>query len=161
MRLGMNIKKVIYTLLPMTMTFGTHNVSAATPMSIKHDITFATLNTTVNSHQPNNLIAATISDGKYKGAQLQGKLYTTNIEGTDKISLRFNSLQIKGEPKPLKIAAYAIDVHTAQTALNSKVTAEYFHKNGALFAESFIQAYSKNPYSVKINSGTDIGILFY
>lgn len=143
------------------------NVSAkSNPISIDAgDITFATLNTVVDGDQPNHLIGATIIDGKYKGAKLHGKIISTKSTAgnPDRVSLNFTSMDVDGTSKPVEIAAYAIDVNTAHTALNGKVSPEYLQHNGVILAASFLQSYARdNNHSApfKINSGTDVGILF-
>src|SRR5579871_6832751 len=77
------------------------------------DITFATLNSSVNGERPNHLIDATVIEGKYKGAKLHGTLTTTKSESgnLDRISLHFTSMNADGKSKPVEITAYAIDVN--------------------------------------------------
>lgn len=123
------------------------------------------------------MIEATITNGKYKGAKLNGEL--VNVQGPPKIALKkhrliFTSMRISGKPKPIKITAYAIDPDTARTAVTSKVGKDYLDRNGSILAVSFVQSYSKPwypesndnptkaimPARVKIDSGTNIGILF-
>jgi intracellular multiplication protein IcmE len=129
-------------------------------------ITFATLNTVVNSDQPNHLIDATIIDGTYKGSKLHGKIITAKSESgeTDRITLNFTSMDMRGKSKSIKISAYAIDANTARTALAGKVSSEYLQHNGAILAASFLQSYAQdNDHSlqkVKIDSDADIGVLF-
>lgn len=143
-------------------------------------INLAVLNTAVDNKQQDNhtSIEATITDGKYKGAKLNGEL--VHVQGIPKIALKqhrliFTSMRVKGISKPLKIIAYAIDSDTAHTALASRVDEGYLERNGLILAVSFIQSYSKPwghpksydnqikaimPARVKIDSGTNIGILF-
>ncbi len=163
----MHVKKI--SVLAIAIFLISINVSAkSNPISLEAgDITFATLNTLVDGDQSSHLIDATIIDGNYKGAKLHGKIISTKSNGgdPDRVSLTFTSMNINGKSKPVKIAAYAIDVDTARTALRGKVSHEYLQQNGVILAASFIQSYARNnnhtaPLKVKINAGTDVGILF-
>jgi hypothetical protein len=166
------MKKISLFVLASTLLINTVSAEPNSTSPETSDITFATLNTTVDG-KSNHLINATVTDGKYKGSKLYGKLVTTKGEpGTpDRTSLNFTSMNVDRKSKPLDISAYAIDASTAHTALRSKVSHEYLQQNGITLAASLIQSYgqkenpslpnhSKNSYPVKINVGTDIGILF-
>lgn len=170
---GLNMKKILLYVLASTFFF--INTVSATPnsKSIKTSgITFAILNTTVDG-KPKHLIDATITEGKYKGSKLHGKLVTLKGEpgNPDRTSLNFTSIDVDGKTKPLQSAAYAIDIDTARTVLNSKISHEYLQHNGIILAASLIQSYSqksnpsspdysKNLNSVKIDASTEIGVLF-
>lgn len=139
------------------------------------DISFATLNTMVSNTQTHQLVDATITQGEWQGATLHGELIASKNKDfdSDKISLQFTSMEIPGHANPLKITAYAIDSDTARTVLKTKISPNYWRRNGVTLAVSFIQSYSQNnpalngrsqnpnaPMKIKINAGTQMGILF-
>lgn len=134
-------------------------------------ITFATLDTDVDSDKP-DLVTATIQKGKYKGAILHGEL-THRLGQSDQYQLIFTSMTYHKNPKPIKISAYAIDADTARTALTNNVNDENFNRHGQILSTSFLQGNSESdgdvysPHNstasaskVKIGSGKNIGVLF-
>ncbi len=117
-------------------------------------ILIAKLNSSINSSQPDKLITATIVDGKYKGAALQGKFTASS----DK--LVFTKIHLNKSPAE-SINAYAIDPSTARTALKAKVAANYLQSNADILAKSFIQGYStKNTTNIELHKNALIGVLF-
>jgi len=136
------------------------------------NIMFATLNTVVNGDHPDELIDATVIEGRYKGAKLHGKLITTKSESDDlnRMNLLFTSMDVPGESKPINITAYAIDADTARTALTNKVSPDYLQHNSVILAASFLQSNTYNSdhslrgypkkKKIQINSGTNIGIIY-
>lgn len=170
---------VVLGILVSSLCVSANSKNLNSDISLVGTINIAVLNTAVDNKQQSDhtLIEATITDGKYKGAKLNGEL--VNVPGPPKVALNqhrliFTSMRISGERSPIKINAYAIDPDTARTALTSKVDKDYLDRNGSILAVSFVQSYSKPwylesndnptkaimPARVKIDSGTNMGILF-
>ncbi|WP_440992945.1 TrbI/VirB10 family protein [Cysteiniphilum litorale] len=101
------------------------------------DILIAVIDTSVNSDQPNTPVLAHIVVGPYKHAKLLGSF----VREEDKLVVKFNTLSIENYAKSIAINAYAIDQHTAQTALASDVDHHYVLRYGSLFAASFLQGF--------------------
>ncbi|WP_440616502.1 TrbI/VirB10 family protein [Cysteiniphilum sp. 6C5] len=101
------------------------------------DILIAVIDTSVNSDQPNTPVLAHIVVGPYKHAKLLGSF----VREEDRLVVRFNTLSIENHAKSISINAYAIDQHTAQTALASDVDHHYVLRYGSLFAASFLQGF--------------------
>ena len=148
------------------------NSNSNVPLIKVGTINFAVLDTAVSNEKPlHTTVQATIAEGKYKGAKLTGELMDTQESPNVVLKqhrLIFSKMHLNGELKPIKIFAYAIDPDTARSASSNKVDSKYLSNNGSTLAVSFVQSYSKpwyqksndNPTKVKINSGTNIGILF-
>lgn len=101
------------------------------------DILVATIDTAVNSDQPNTPVMATIATGRFKNAKLLGSF--TRVD--DRVIIQFNTLSAKDLLQSVSINAYAIDQNTAQTALATDVDHHYLLRYGSLFAASFLQGF--------------------
>lgn len=101
------------------------------------DILVATIDTAVNSDQPNTPVMATIATGRFKNAKLLGSF--TRVD--DRVIIQFNTLSAKDLLQSVSINAYAIDQNTAQTALATNVDHHYLLRYGSLFAASFLQGF--------------------
>lgn len=104
-------------------------------------ILFASLETAINSDEPGPIMAK-ITQAPYKDAKLVGKIELPPNDG-EKITLKFETLNIPNEPTSTKINAVAIDPDTARTALASKVDHHYLLRWGTLFSSAFLSGYSK------------------
>jgi hypothetical protein len=169
---------IIIFSLSISVSAKSENLDANTSFTQTDMINFDALDTTVSNEKPeHSLVQASIINGKYKGAKLSGELI--NIQEPAKSTLKryaltFSKISLNSGAQPIKISAYAIDPDTAHTALSSKVGDKYLIKNGRTLAVSFIQSYSTSlhpkvkdhsvntiePTKVKINSGTNIAVLF-
>ena len=148
------------------------NLHLNKPMIKSGTVLFAVLDTAVNSDNLNSLVGATIAEGKYKGAKLNGKLTTIKNESEqlNRFNLNFTAMKINGWPKTINIIAYAIDPDTARTVLASKVDYNYLQRYKTILAASFLQSYTKifkaaSPNTdtlstLNIKSGSRVGILF-
>lgn len=101
-------------------------------------ITFATLNTSINSDEPGPVLA-TITDGPLKGSRMLGTLQLQK----EKVMLTFNSVNIPGVDATVPLNVVAVDPNTARTAIASNVDNHYLLKYGALFASTFLTSYSQ------------------
>ena len=114
----------------------------ARPVIVKAGtILFGILETSVNSDEPGPILAKIIQP-PFKDAKLIG---TMQIPGdkAEKITLKFDTLNIPNEPLSSKINAVAIDPDTARTALATDVNHHYLLKWGTLFGSAFLEGYSK------------------
>lgn len=122
-------------------------------------VTFARLETPVEGENPKQIITATIIDGKFKGAKIQGKLISVdNKQATT--TLVFNLMSIEGKDTlSKKITAYAIDFDTARVAIVTEAEFPWLKRRSLDMATSFL----KNNYinqKLKMGIGSDFGILF-
>lgn len=101
------------------------------------DISFAVLNTSVNSDEPGPVMA-TIVSGKLSGARLLGSL-STSTRLAQKVVLSFNLMSLPHKTKSVSINAVAIDPKTARTALSSDTDNHYLQRFGLVFAAAFLQ----------------------
>ncbi|MCX7116085.1 MAG: type IVB secretion system protein DotG/IcmE [Gammaproteobacteria bacterium] len=102
------------------------------------DITFAVMDTTVNTDEPSPILA-TIVVGKLKGSKLIGSF--TLPPHADKMVIMFNSLSVPGVRHTQTISAFAIDPETGRTALSGRVDNHYLSRYGSMFAASFIEGF--------------------
>lgn len=136
----------------------------------------AKLDTEINTDHPANTVTATITDGQYKGARLQGTLTETMSRSRqlDRTILYFNTMRLP-RGNSVNIAAYAIDVQTVNTAMASDTNPRTLHRRGAKLAAEFLQSYADNdpedqanPHQpvnhalkkVIVDAGTDVGVIF-
>jgi polyhydroxyalkanoate synthesis regulator phasin len=105
-------------------------------------ILFAVLDTGVNSDYPDTPVMATIVSGDYKGAKLMGKVQLGQGPTKDKVSLKFNMMDMSNWPLTKTINAFAIDPDTARTVMASAVDHHYLERYGAVMATSFISGYA-------------------
>ena len=110
----------------------------AKPLIKAGTISFAIINTAINSDEPGPILA-TITEGKLKGGKMIGTLQLQK----SKVMLTFNSINIPGVEDTAKLNVVAVDPNTARTAIASDVDNHYLMKYGALFASSFLQSYSQ------------------
>ena len=101
-------------------------------------VLFAVLDTSVDSDQPGPVLA-TIVVGRLKGAKLIGSFSLVN--NSDKMTITFNQMSVKGAANTISINAYAIDPNTARTALSSRTDHHYLMRYGSLFAATFIEGF--------------------
>ena len=108
------------------------------------EVSFAILNTEINSDQPGPILA-TIVSGPLRGAKLVGSLdKPTVIQGTngpESVILNFSTMSSPELPTSESISAVAIDADTARTALASDVDHHYLYRYGTVFASAFLSGY--------------------
>jgi len=102
------------------------------------DVTFAVLDTSVNSDEPSPILATVVA-GKLKGSKLIGSF--TLPPNSDKLVISFNTLSAPGASSTTSISAYAIDPHTGRTALSTRTDHHYLLRYGSLFASSFLEGF--------------------
>ena len=78
----------------------------------------------------------------FKDAKLIGTMQVPG-DKAEKITLKFDTLNIPAEPMSSKINAVAIDQDTARTALATDVDHHYLLRWGTLFGSAFLEGYSK------------------
>ncbi len=117
---------------------GPDGASAVKTLIKAGTVTFAVLNTAINSDEPGPILA-TITEGKLKGGKIMGTLQLQK----EKVMLSFNSINIPGVEDTVKLNVIAVDPNTARTAVASNVDNHYMMRYGALFASSFLQSYSQ------------------
>ena len=105
------------------------------------DISFAILDTAVNTDEPGPITASIVS-GIFHGAKLLGTLGPLTAEG-QKIALNFNLMTLPRAKASIPITAVAIDPSTARTALSSYTNNHTLLRYGSLFASSFLQGYAQ------------------
>lgn len=133
------------------------NSKDALPAMIKAgDIKFAVLETAVNSDEPGPILAR-ISQGRFKGAKLIGKIEVP-AEGKKAI-LKFDTISIQDANNSIKINAVAIDLNTARTAISSRTNNHYITRYGALFASSFLEGFGKSITGIQTQITTTGGVL--
>ncbi len=117
------------------------------------EVSFAILNTEVNSDQPGPILA-TIVSGPLRGAKLIGAIeQAQQIQGTngpENVILTFKTMSSPELPTSLNVSAVAIDADTARTALSSEVDHHYLYRYGTVFASAFLSGYG----SAITSSGT-------
>jgi intracellular multiplication protein IcmE len=116
--------------------------SSAPPLIKTGTILFAVLDTGVNSDYPDTPVLATIISGDYKGAKLLGKVQVGQGPSLDKVSLKFNLMDMQNWPVTKTVNAFAIDPDTARTVMASNVDHHYMERYGAVMATSFLSGYA-------------------
>ena len=104
------------------------------------DITFAILDTAINTDEPGPIMATVVS-GPFHGAKLLGTLGTLSGE-RQKVTLNFNSMSLPDAKTSVPVTAVAIDPDTARTALSSYTNNHILLRYGSLFASSFMKGYA-------------------
>ncbi len=105
-------------------------------------ILFGVLETAVNSDEPGPIMAKIIQP-PFKDALLVGTIQGPQDSNGEKVTLRFETMNIPTEPMSNKISAVAIDPDTARTALASDVDHHYLLRWGTVFGSSFLTGYAK------------------
>jgi intracellular multiplication protein IcmE len=116
----------------------TQPVVQAKPLAKLGTIFNAILETGINSDEPSPVLARIVS-GPLKGTRLIGQISTVG----EKVLIVFNSANIPGSEKSIRMSAYAVDTNTSRTALADDVDHHYFLRYGVLLATSFIGGYAQ------------------
>lgn len=158
-------KRTFYYLLCFVFFNFLFNVSAFSspiPFIKNGTVIFAKLDTTIDSSQPDMPIQATINDGKYKNAKLQGKLTTIkDSQGNAKTILYFSLIQLNKKKilRPISISAYAINYDSARAVLVTGTANDELQHDVIPLATAFLADYT-NAAKIHLGSGNDLGILF-
>jgi len=100
-------------------------------------ITYAVLNTSINSDNTTPILA-TIVSGPLKGSKLIGSFVKTGMY-SKQLAISFTQLNNPSFKTTLGISCVAIDPSTARTALSGQVNNHYLMRYGSLLASSFLQ----------------------